>query len=78
MKMPRSVVTATESSLEGDNASNTVIDPPDYPKKVSSPKDDFFWAYTEEPHKTRRLEIIKAHPEVRLLAILKYGRSNGE
>lgn len=24
----------------------------------------FFWTYTEEPHKTRRLEIIKAHPEV--------------
>lgn len=25
---------------------------------------DFFWTYTEEPHRTRRLEIIKAHPEV--------------
>jgi len=28
-------------------------------------RDDFFWAYTEEPHKTRRQAIIKAHPEVR-------------
>lgn len=28
---------------------------------------DFFWTYTEEPHRTRRLAIIKAHPEVRLL-----------
>ena len=27
---------------------------------------DFFWTYTEEPHRTRRLAIIKAHPEVRL------------
>jgi sphingolipid 4-desaturase/C4-monooxygenase len=27
---------------------------------------DFFWTYTEEPHRTRRLEIIKAHPEVRI------------
>ncbi|KAI0024182.1 sphingolipid delta4-desaturase [Xylariomycetidae sp. FL0641] len=25
---------------------------------------DFFWTYTEEPHRTRRLQIIKAHPEV--------------
>lgn len=27
-------------------------------------EDQFFWAYTEEPHKTRRQAIIKAHPEV--------------
>ena len=26
--------------------------------------DHFFWAYTEEPHRTRRMAIIKAHPEV--------------
>ncbi|KAI7001897.1 dihydroceramide delta(4)-desaturase [Hortaea werneckii] len=26
--------------------------------------DRFFWTYTEEPHKTRRQAIIKAHPEV--------------
>lgn len=26
---------------------------------------DFFWTYTEEPHRTRRQAIIKAHPEVR-------------
>ncbi|KAI1344783.1 sphingolipid delta-4 desaturase like protein [Xylariaceae sp. FL0016] len=25
---------------------------------------DFFWTYTEEPHRTRRLQIIRAHPEV--------------
>ena len=28
--------------------------------------DDFFWAYTEEPHRTRRQAIIKAHPDVAL------------
>lgn len=28
---------------------------------------DFFWTYTEEPHRTRRQEIIKAHPEVKPL-----------
>ena len=27
-------------------------------------KHDFFWTYTEEPHRTRRMAIIKAHPEV--------------
>ncbi|MCJ1369494.1 hypothetical protein MMC20_000705 [Loxospora ochrophaea] len=26
--------------------------------------DHFFWSYTEEPHRTRRQAIIKAHPEV--------------
>ena len=31
---------------------------------------DFFWTYTEEPHRTRRLQIIKAHPEVRGLLFL--------
>ncbi|CZR59666.1 related to putative fatty acid desaturase (mld) [Phialocephala subalpina] len=25
---------------------------------------DFFWTYTEEPHRTRRQAIIKVHPEV--------------
>ena len=27
--------------------------------------DRFFWTYTEEPHRTRRQAIIKAHPGVR-------------
>ncbi|KAK0380866.1 fatty acid desaturase [Colletotrichum limetticola] len=32
---------------------------------TETPKEkDFFWTYTEEPHRTRRLAIIKAHPEV--------------
>ncbi|KAF2021458.1 sphingolipid delta4-desaturase [Aaosphaeria arxii CBS 175.79] len=26
--------------------------------------DHFFWTYTEEPHRTRRMAIIKDHPEV--------------
>jgi len=32
-----------------------------------SEDDHFFWTYTEEPHRTRRQAIIKAHPEVRHL-----------
>lgn len=31
---------------------------------------DFLWTYTEEPHRTRRLAIIKAHPEVAPLLYL--------
>ncbi|KAF6817976.1 fatty acid desaturase [Colletotrichum sojae] len=31
---------------------------------AESKERDFFWTYTEEPHRTRRLAIIKAHPEV--------------
>ncbi|CAH0018016.1 unnamed protein product [Clonostachys rhizophaga] len=36
------------------------------PKSEDAPgsEKDFFWTYTEEPHRTRRLAIIKAHPEV--------------
>ncbi|KAI0509439.1 fatty acid desaturase-domain-containing protein [Xylaria bambusicola] len=44
---------------------------PDASAQADLPRDpvevkyrDFFWTYTEEPHRTRRLEIIKAHPEV--------------
>ncbi|RDA94254.1 hypothetical protein CP533_0529 [Ophiocordyceps camponoti-saundersi (nom. inval.)] len=37
---------------------------PSSPPPGSVPEHDFFWTYTEEPHRTRRLAIIKAHPEV--------------
>ncbi len=30
----------------------------------SSNRDQFFWTYTEEPHRTRRQAIIKAHPGI--------------
>ena len=29
-----------------------------------SSADHFFWTYTEEPHRTRRQAIVKAHPEI--------------
>lgn len=54
--MPSSTeVTTTNSSLLSCNPQESieVLD-----------ADRFFWSYTEEPHKTRRQAIIKAHPEV--------------
>ena len=41
------------------------------PESKSPEEKDFFWTYTEEPHRTRRQAIIQAHPEVLLdLAIM--------
>lgn len=42
------------------------------PKKVNPPQDgtDFLWMMTEEPHRSRRKAIMKAHPEVRLSTFL--------
>ncbi|KAE8373443.1 methionine aminopeptidase [Aspergillus bertholletiae] len=34
------------------------------PPESSIVEDQFFWTYTEEPHRSRRQAIIKAHPEV--------------
>lgn len=42
----------------------TVTKTPKGDKVGEDAQKDFFWTYTEEPHRTRRLAIIKAHPEV--------------
>jgi hypothetical protein len=34
------------------------------PPQLKVKEHDFFWTYTEEPHRTRRQAIINAHPEV--------------
>jgi hypothetical protein len=38
-----------------------------YPAAPQDPS-DFLWLMTEEPHRTRRLEIMKAHPEAWFLS----------
>ncbi|KAI9787470.1 MAG: hypothetical protein M1835_002669 [Candelina submexicana] len=50
-----------EGNIDPSNqrVENLVVKPSD-----SSGQVDFFWSYTEEPHRTRRQAIIKAHPEV--------------
>jgi sphingolipid delta-4 desaturase len=64
--MASSTTTATSrrkaSKLSGQRISMSTEE-----KEVIEAKHrDFFWTYTEEPHRTRRLAIIKAHPEVSL------------
>jgi sphingolipid delta-4 desaturase len=50
---------AKEPAVNGNSCSDGAAADPDDAKYR-----DFFWTYTEEPHRTRRLAIIKAHPEV--------------
>ncbi|KAL0942818.1 dihydroceramide delta(4)-desaturase [Colletotrichum truncatum] len=52
-------------AANGTAAGKLTTDATDQQDSTSAPKErDFFWTYTEEPHRTRRLAIIKAHPEV--------------
>lgn len=70
--MPSSVVTASGSGTQTE----------DTPRKEhtaigqQAPTRDFFWAYTEEPHKSRRSEIIQAHPEVSPSSRSTYSATN--
>lgn len=59
--MSTSVATATSIQHRPVTAKTVKIEPVSTEQKA---RDDFFWAYTEEPHRTRRQAIIKAHPEV--------------
>lgn len=36
-------------------------------KAFEDPFPDFLWMTTEEPHRSRRMAILKAHPEVSIL-----------
>ncbi|PGG96367.1 sphingolipid delta-4 desaturase [Blastomyces parvus] len=64
--MPSVVTTSTPrarvSATTAGNSSGSTRAPP--PPSNSSVEDQFFWTYTEEPHRSRRQAIIKAHPEV--------------
>jgi sphingolipid 4-desaturase/C4-monooxygenase len=67
--MRQSVATATLSRVSSPNVQqiNEELSEQEqvsqsYPSTADV--DRFFWTYTEEPHKSRRQAIIKAHPEV--------------
>ncbi len=68
VKMAASTATITTSRSTKDTNSarlrteNEIASPAPPPLEVK--EHDFFWTYTEEPHRTRRQAIIKAHPEV--------------
>lgn len=63
--------TATLTTEQDVNLRNISAQRPDmFKPALDAPKPedgDFFWTYTEEPHRSRRQAIIKAHPEVRML-----------
>jgi sphingolipid 4-desaturase/C4-monooxygenase len=66
--MPASTSTVTTSAKTSSGATRLRVEPE---AKSNAPRidvneHDFFWTYTEEPHRTRRQAIIKAHPEVDL------------
>lgn len=69
--MPSSVITATAAEPQLIHAKPAQQEKSGT-EQASLPADDgdeytrFFWTYTEEPHRTRRQAIIKAHPEVRI------------
>lgn len=60
--MEHSNGSATVTKTSSNKASTSASAPSN--QGNANPKHDFFWTYTEEPHRTRRLAIIKAHPEV--------------
>ncbi|KAL2788103.1 peptidase M24, structural domain-containing protein [Aspergillus keveii] len=60
---PQLRVSATKNlrkASESQNEEPSIRAPP----PESFVEDQFFWTYTEEPHRSRRQAIIKAHPEV--------------
>ncbi|KFY83218.1 hypothetical protein V498_08221 [Pseudogymnoascus sp. VKM F-4517 (FW-2822)] len=70
--MPHSTTTTVQSKSKANGNATSKLKSAQgkgEAKAASTPKDDenyehFFWTYTEEPHRTRRMAIIKAHPEV--------------
>lgn len=54
-RSPRRTVIVSPSK---DDAETSCLGPPQDPS-------DFLWLMTEEPHRSRRMAIMKAHPEVR-------------
>lgn len=55
---------STESTNQHSSASERELVETAAQHDPSSTEDHFFWTYTEEPHRTRRQAIIKAHPKV--------------
>jgi hypothetical protein len=81
--MPSSTSTFTSSKAKSDtNAARlrSVAQETSTSSKadVGNEQDNFFWTYTEEPHRTRRQAIIKAHPEVLNLLLVPEAAANDD
>jgi hypothetical protein len=61
-RSPRRVFSAEERTKGGRDAHSAAPQDPS----------EFLWLMTEEPHRTRRMAIMKAHPEVRYFVLLIY------
>ena len=57
-RSPRRRTRRTVVQQSRPQPSDDLLQPPQDPS-------DFLWLMTEEPHRSRRMEILKAHPEVR-------------
>lgn len=57
------------SSSENEIETETELEKEE--KKFDDPYPDFLWMTTEEPHRSRRMAILKAHPEVCLYSDTK-------
>lgn len=63
-------MSTTTATTQSQTAARKITAPkapsgkPQEDKKVEHPDEIFLWTYTEEPHRTRRQAIIKAHREV--------------
>ncbi|KAJ8097403.1 fatty acid desaturase-domain-containing protein [Lipomyces tetrasporus] len=59
--LPGSTSSSVSSVSERPSQANS---PEPICKDELSKQSEFFWTYQEEPHRTRRMQILKAHPEV--------------
>ncbi|RDW60858.1 sphingolipid delta4-desaturase [Coleophoma cylindrospora] len=66
MAVSGSTVTTSRSKKDDSSTPRLRVEAgeEDATPKLEVKEHDFFWTYTEEPHRTRRMAIIKAHPEV--------------
>lgn len=64
MSASTSTVTTSKKASNGTTTLETKPEGKTDASPLSHKEQEFFWTYTEEPHRTRRMAIIKAHPEV--------------
>lgn len=58
---------ASSTTVKTRSSTKTATVPPSVPLPADTAEGgyaQFFWTYTEEPHRSRRQAIIKAHPEI--------------